>query len=258
MTDAVSAKAIEAIEKLVMKAQSVQLIDVPNQPDHIVTARLPDGTVEDWDLAPEPIQAMLDFPSEVRDFLKDRWADPTFPYHIFINRGHVMAVKDIGTRRDRAVCNLDRTVPFATLEQEAKLLTQVEVIRLLRITFNGCLQSGSQILPMLRQLKFSATQAGGGSVQHGKESLGKSVLAELNSDGKDLPDEIWFTLNVYRNWLCPVTVRCAFEVLPHEQKFRITPFPGEIDAAYHDTLASIEAMFDEAKMATTSLGTVNH
>jgi hypothetical protein len=108
---------------------------------------------------------------------------------------------------------------------------QADFVRLLRITFAGCLGPAGNLLEIVRKIQFRVNQAGRSEVQHGKASIGKSLEAELTGAGA-LPEEVVFQVPIFESGFQDLEmVGCALEVDPQTETFQLIPYPRSIEEA---------------------------
>lgn len=168
---------------------------------------------------------------------------------IYIGAEQVVYVFDFEDRRDRATVSLETTKPWDWLAIDQHPMSQAQIIRLLRITFDRCLPPDSALVNVLRQVKFTTGATVEANIQRGKEALGKQIMSEA-AGVSNFPDEFVLQVNVFKGLNRPKSVRVALEILPDVSKFELIPFPGEIDASMRDTLADIQEELAATKVPT--------
>ncbi len=93
-------------------------------------------------------------------------------------------------------------------------------------------------------MRFKSNSEGDAVVQPGKESLSKSVLAELTG-AVDLPEEVTILMEVWDNvWdesggPFKASVVCVLDPEPATGKFYLRPKAGQIAAARANALAGL-------------------
>lgn len=159
---------------------------------------------------------------------------------VWINGQNIVLVTDDGDRRDRVTLPLVKSAAFSRLTALAKdpELDQAELIRTLRVDLQGTIRR-AELLAAVRHIKFRASSSGQSIVQHGNESMGKTIEAEVTGAG-DIPETVVVECAVFSN---PdereksFTVGCDLEIVPADSTFRFQPIPDElervIDAALH-------------------------
>lgn len=157
----------------------------------------------------------------------------------------IVVVLDAADRRDTATMAFECSTQYAKLcELETRgPLDQKKLISLLRVDFAGCIDLPG-LLTSVRKIKFRASTSGESNVQHGNESLGKSVEAEVSGVDAAFPEEVVVKVPVYRNYGedgFRTSVVCALEIDPPTQTFSFRPLGGEITRAMHAAQESIGA-----------------
>jgi hypothetical protein len=114
------------------------------------------------------------------------------------------------------------------------------MIRRLRVDLPGA-ERRTELLSTVRKIKFRQSTSGEDDIQHGKESLGRAIEAQVTGSG-DIPETVVVTGPVYCNHgerEQSYAVGLDLEILPSEQKFRLCPVPDELDKAARDALQGI-------------------
>lgn len=191
----------------------------------------------------------LDIPPSVRGHLvetvtdlvaaAERWGKEGV---IFINSDAVTLVTDDSDRRDTVILPLRKSHAFQTLERLDKTpsLDQVQFIRLLRIDLQGA-ANRADLLTAVRKIKFRQSSAGESNVQHGSESLGRTIENEVSGAG-NIPEQLAVTCSVFANpGLDEIehSVMCDLEIVATESKFRFRPLPDELADVQSAALAEI-------------------
>lgn len=240
-----NAAVIDKIKELTDAVRTPRVVDT-KEPGHVFRyADAGTGVMQRIDKEPEPRAhglTTLESFIELAVAVKDQKHGPALPV-IWLGEAGVELVIDDPTRRDRATLPLETTPQFQTLEVlKAGVLKQADLVRVLRVSLAGCLPQGSGLLGLVRNLKFRNDAAGLGNLQHGRESMGKQIEAEvLGTDA--LPEEVTFHVRVFDLPECRVArpVTCALEIEPHTQTFRLTPLPLQLEEAMEAELHEIEA-----------------
>lgn len=242
----INAAVIDKIKELTDAVRAPRTVDT-KEPAHVFRyADAATGDVKRIDKEPEPRAhglTTLESFIELAGAVKDQKHGPALPV-IWLGENSVELVIDDPTRRDRAALPLETTPQFKTLESLKGItqLKQADLVRVLRVALAGCLPQGNGLLGLVRNLKFRNDAAGMGNLQHGRESMGKTIEAEvLGTDA--LPEEVTFHARVFDLPECRVArpVTCALEIDPHTQTFRLTPLPLQLEEALEAELSEIEA-----------------
>ncbi len=230
----------EALEYTVtLGRQSAEVIvKPPAEPNHVYFVRKPDGSLEEKEAKPFPgsheafsLQAILAHATDPE--ASDVWYNAT---HIITRFGDKL--------RSRVTLSLATSPQYRSLQawaSEAKMLTQVEIVRALRTTFRDALESNPNLAQVLKKVNFKAVSSTTGEIGHGNASLGKEVSANLT--GADtIPEYVKFTFPIYVNpcfRAIRATVECALEPDASNGTFRVIPLPGQMECAVESTLAKI-------------------
>ena len=175
---------------------------------------------------------------------------------VWIGTDAVRLVLDDADRRDVVTLPLVKSPQFTTLEQLAKtpLLDQQALIRRLRVDLPGA-ERRTELLSTVRKIKFRQSTSGEDDIQHGKESLGRAIEAQVTGSG-DIPETVVVTGPVYCNHgerEQSYAVGLDLEILPSEQKFRLCPLPDELDKAARDALQGIRDRLNGALTSSTAI-----
>ncbi len=150
----------------------------------------------------------------------------------------------------QATFPLMKSKPFLWLvaaEKNGISLGQKDFVKLLRIIFRNC--NAGTLLDTVRQLKFTSGAAATGNIQHGKQSLSREILEEVEASGKTIPEEVLLSVPVFDNLHFRGEIACAIEINCTEGSFLMTPFPGEITKLTNVVLAQVQQMIQEVGVA---------
>lgn len=140
-------------------------------------------------------------------------------------------------KTDRVSMGLTISPPFERLtrfdqQPTARHFDQKALIRLLKIDL-GDYGEFDALIGVLRNIKFTAQQGGDSNVQHGRESMGRTIDAAVT--GADaIPESFDVVCPVYVNPdLVEITakIKCHLEIDVPEQIFVVTPSPADLLAA---------------------------
>lgn len=243
--------AIKEIERITNAAIRTTVLDVKGEPKGMYYLVGPDGKAELQTAEPAWHSELLDTPEELKKFIEvfqgitfdnvgaDKGeADPA----VFIAPGEIIFVHDLADRRDVSLCTLAQTEAYKWLaEKSGSQMTQADFIRLLRITFRGCTSADSVLISLLRKLQFNAASEVSGNLQHGRESVGRSIQSEMV--GKDaVPEELTLNVPIFENHVFVAPITCAIEIFPQERVFKLTPYPMQVRRAMDEAMADIETV----------------
>lgn len=183
----------------------------------------------------------LDTPTQLRRFIIDRKATKGAT---FVGEDRIVFVFDLDDRRDAATCPLRPSPQYLWLKGESsKPLTQSDLVRLLRITLKGCV-TADNLLPIVRQVKFDSSDGGVSTVEHGRQSMGRQVMAAVT--GADIvPEETTLIVPVFENHGYAARIECAIEIDPATRTFKLTPYPLQVKAAMDGAMADLDELFSD-------------
>lgn len=247
----------EQIERLVVDAAVAKMSNADREPDGYYYLQQPKADAELILARPKWHGETLESPLEMEKFIADRLekdflkGDPA----IFYGETAVVLAYDLVSRRDFARCTLQPSSQWMALVQNAnKPMPQKDFIRLLRVTYRGCLADGN-LVSTLRNIKWNNSDAGESAVQHGRESMGRQIIAQVQ--GIDvIPEEITLTIPVFENHAFRTRIQCAVDVNAEARTFSLTPFPQEMHNAMESTLDDILIGLTKANFPPAFRGTV--
>ena len=183
--------AVEAIQKPVREAEqltkAVTILDYPGDPTRKLLVQ--SGKYQEL-LVPPPLRShhvftLADLVSHA--LLHERGS-------IWITAKNVVLLTDAADRRERVTFPLERSEAWRQLEalNERGALSQKDVIRLLK-NYLGC---SSGMVAIFRKLDFESRIKTSGQVDRSRESLGKSVEAQVQGTA-DLPEELTVSVPIY-------------------------------------------------------------
>lgn len=236
-------EALEWIGKNAEGVSTANLLSVPGDGRKVYVDQ--NGTLTPLDVTPACRGHKVD---SVEDLIAAalRWNSKPV---VWINGDAVVLLTDDDDRRDRVTLPLVKSHQFARLIQLAAKpeLSQPDLIRLLRIDLPGA-GARAVLLATVRNIKWRTAAAGNANIQHGNESMGKSIEAEVTGAGA-IPEQVLVTGPVYRNHGerdQSFGVLCDLEIVPADQVFRFKPLPDEIERVTEAALEGIrERLFKE-------------
>lgn len=231
------------IERLVQDSLKSSIVAAPLEPAGYYYFQNPAGEAALTLAKPGWHGERLASPTEMLTFVRRRIADKALKNPaIFYNENTIVLAYDADDRRDVAVCKLVASEQWATLVRiGGKHVAQDELVRLLRIVFRGCL-SDNRLLALIREIKWAIDTGGGNSVQHGRESMGKQIVATVQ--GVDaIPEETSITIPVFDNHTFRAKIDVAIDINVRNQTFALIPFPQELHNAMESALDDILIQF---------------
>lgn len=158
----------------------------------------------------------------------------------YAEQGITLLVND-ANRFDRLTCQFTEHAHLKTLRHLEKRpqYMQSEFIKLLRIDLAGTHSAYPDLLVGLRAVKLRQITQGAGDIQHSKQSISRSMEAEL-SGTKNIPENVNLYVQLLREFDCCACVNCAIEIDAVQERFYLIPLPGEIDTAMNAVLKRVE------------------
>ncbi len=239
--------SINAVATLAKDSVRASIIEAKGERTGVYYLVGPAGVAEKKVADPGWHKESLATPTQLLAFVEAEKKDRSA---LFLNENEVTFVRDLDDRRDVSACKLTYTPQYRWLTGESgKQLTQPDLVRVLRITLRGALPADSTLLTLIRKLKFQNDKGATGDIQHGRESLGRSITASINADN-ELPDELTLRVPIFENHPFIAPIVCAIEIFPHESMFKLTPYPLELRKAMDGALDSIAQTLAPAEVPT--------
>lgn len=128
---------------------------------------------------------------------------------VFVGEEFVIAVLDDGTRSDRVIWKLERSQAFLQLMELATPCKQPAVVAALREELADTYDP--KLLAIVRRLDFKRRNDGHSHIEHGRESLGRSVESVVQSSEGDLPEVTLFQLRCFKDpsFDSSISLKCA-------------------------------------------------
>lgn len=252
MSELLNAESIEAIERLSQAATAEVFVSRPGDPPHVVYQQQLDGSYAATETVRKPLDVQLKTPSALVEFVASSgWVldpeadEPSTKAEIYYDETAIVCVLDGDERRDRATCKLVLSPQYKWLRDVApkQAYRQTDFVRLLRIDLRGCMAVETNLLGIVRQLKFDAAQQSVSNVQHGRESIGRTIAAEVAGTGA-IPEEMALSIPVFENFPFIARVTCAVEVIVADQSFKLIPIPLDVPQAMEEAMAALAAVLE--------------
>lgn len=247
--DSLSAETLTLIQNTAVKASDaaskVAFVSLPSEPKHVYAAVKPDGSWERKEAVASPRAHRLACLFEAIAFANTKGTEEGSV--IWFDDQSLTVILDDQTRRDVAVLAFHRSPQFArveTIAESKENFNQAAFRRLLRVDFHGC-RPNDLLLDWISDCEFGGNKTAAGMIAKDKSSFGREINEQATSkDRGQCPDEIQLSMPVFDDpgLRTDRAVLCDVEILFSEEKFRLTPFPGEIKAAVDAELANIEAL----------------
>lgn len=239
----IEAEALQKIQDTARKAAEVQVVHVAGEDKLVWLAQ--DGKHESHQLPPDPrrhtVEALDDLVAAAQHFEATS---------IWVSETEVVAIIDRDRRRDRVTWPLVYTDQFkAVLEcREGPLqLDQREIVRWLKVTMWRCVEDET-LVPAISNLEWKRREEGHGQIDGGRQSVGKSIEAEVASRTARLPDTFALSVRVHENREEEFEERIVLSLEPDvvRQVFLVQALPQEIARAIERRTKSIADRIGES------------
>lgn len=235
-------EALEFLGKTFDKSQAAKLLSVPG--DGRVAYVDQGGKLSEIAVAPPVRRHNV---KSVDDLIKAAKTWNKKPV-VWVSGSDVVLVPDDDDRRDMATLELVRSAAFGKLCFLAKSpdVSQADLIRTIRVDLQGTI-GRADLLTAIRSIKFRQSTAGTSTVQHGNESLGRTIEAEVSGAG-NIPESVIVSCAVFSN---PgerektFTVGCDLEIVPQHSAFRFRPIPDELERVTDAAIAGIRQRIED-------------
>lgn len=156
-------------------------------------------------------------------------------------------------RRDRATLRYEKTPEFRLLEKWAadkgsQAFTQKQLVLLLRVELSDvATESSSDLLAKAKAMSGITSSAARGKVDHGRESLGRDIEAEVSSEIGDIPEVVEFSVRLLTDPLRRVRypIKCAVDIDPQTLNTRLIPRPADVRDALQSEADEIAMYLDK-------------
>lgn len=160
---------------------------------------------------------------------------------VWHDESNVVVMLDDADRREWATLPLVKSAPFLVLEnlsRSTKTFTQKELVRLLRHDLRNA--GVENVLAAVKRLEWKRTNDGRSSVEHGRESLGRSVEAAVNN-AESIPEFLVATIPVYSTPGADgrFAVYCTLEIDLQNERFALLPDLDSLADAVHGAQESL-------------------
>lgn len=211
------------------------IVKPPAEPPHVYLIAKPDGTFERCEADDQPTRHDAADLETLAAWVKRQ--DGKFG-EVWYSRAAVCGgLAPADDSSDRCTLTLTPSPQLARLMEWEKAgganLTQEDFVKQLRTTLADCYPDFPQLLPTIRSIAFKKAEEMNAAVQHGKVSLGRSVMASMDAAEK-VPEEITFRVPIFASaavvYFAPV--RLAVFIDPKTERFGLVVLAGQIEAAF--------------------------
>lgn len=154
---------------------------------------------------------------------------------VFVNLTSVVCVLadvDSGYREDKLTLALSLSPVFADLDALKTPVKQDVLTRMLRTAFSQC-EWSAPVRESVETIRWIRNESGDSDISAGRNSFGKSVLAEVSGMKTPIPEQATCTFRPYPTLenVGSVCVDCSLIVDQGAQTFLLQPQPMEVEAA---------------------------
>lgn len=196
-------------------------------------------TMEEIDVPPPDRQHQLAGLDDLTAALLDPQIAPA--PEVYVSASGVVALLDREDRRARVTVRFAESRRWATIValQQPQKYQPKAAVKMLKMDLHG--GNVGHVIQSLSRVNFQRTSAGSTSVEHGRESLGRSVEAAVQQ-AKDVPEEfdlavpVWSTSGFSR---FTVHVRFGLYLDLEEQCVELRVLADEVERARNQALAAV-------------------
>lgn len=221
------AEFLNRIVALAIDANTARFVSHESLPDSVFLNK-PDGSVEKVEVPPPTRNHELLGLQDIVAIVKDEVisASP----EVWVSNTCVAIILNRLKRREVVTCGLAHTEQFTTLLDllSPTQLQPRQAIKLLRFDLHGANTEG--VVQALRRVDFLRTSEGKSSVEHGKESLGRSVEAAVQQ-ADSIPDRFTMTVPIWLGFPYTATVACGCYLDLETERVELRVLADEIGRA---------------------------
>jgi hypothetical protein len=232
------------VSEQAVKACAARVVKPDGEPAHVYLLDVGDGKPQRFEATPEPREHEAWDIDAIVDFANDFSA-------IWYARNGIRVLIDDNLRRDCVMMplKLSHQVDLITgweKSASSRMMSQKDLIKLLRVDFADCLGQAGEFLAVIRKLKFETATKTAGEIKHGRASLGKEIETAVSGD-VDIPEEVIFDVPVFDGAFPALRarVRCAIDLDAATEKITLMPIPGHLEAGIREAEARIGRLIGE-------------
>lgn len=204
-------EAIASIRNLADEARGIAVVDLPKQRKTVVRRGDKYETLE----YPPPVRSIS--VAGLDDLFEQARADESGAREVYYNAQRIDLLFDAVDRRERAYVTLAPTARWAAIMglQSGRVFDQQSVIEFLRFSLADTGPGTVQATTALRSIDFSRRVSGGATVDHGRNTFGRRVEAQVDSPVGAIPTEFEASAPLWCNPGCRKivgTVRIGIEL----------------------------------------------
>jgi hypothetical protein len=132
---------------------------------------------------------------------------------------------------------------MAALEVRWPRFSQHELVRFVRHDL-ARIESMQALLPLFRRIDWSSQNSGTSEIIHGKETLGRAVVAAVNSIG-EIPERILIDIPVIRGMPTLHRLAITIDIDVATQQIGLAPIPGDCHAAMMEAAVNLRGRLED-------------
>lgn len=156
----------------------------------------------------------------------------------------VTLLLDMDDIRHRITIDLDLTAQWLRLtKMKEETFDAKGLQRLLRLEFGDCLdEAGQRLIQWLSKVEFRNGETMRSELKRDRESLGRSVEAEVTSEAGEMPEIITVAPRIYNDRALQArrTIPLMVDFQPLQARFQLVPVPNSIDDAVSEELSDLQ------------------
>jgi hypothetical protein len=248
----ISVEVIEKIESMALKAADTTptVLPVPGRKNvnYLVAA---DGTTQE--IMADCLlyrNIVLETPDQLMAFIGEDFREKEDPVNavIFYDQSEIVYLRNEDEIRSRVTVPLLPGPQYQLLGKLSGMwLDQRQLVRTLRIELRGAINDNGATLQLVRNLRFTQNGNVEASIDHGAESMGKSIR-EAVTGAAALPEDLPVVIDVFENWRRPQRLNLAIDIDPTQARFQLAPYPLEMRAALDRTMEELGKYLNGAEV----------
>ncbi len=233
------AELLERIVSLGRSADAAQILRDPALPRSVIIAK---GEKFQFHDAEAPIRTMeIESMDDVLEIAQNEEIAPDA--EVYFSPARIVVILNRREMREYAALNLQESKRFQAvraLELEPKSFSPKQAVKFIRYELHGV--SADSLVAALGRIDFTRKSEGRHTVEHGKESLGRSVEMQVQQADK-LPDAFNVTVPVFTNpgIRHTVAVQCGLYLDVEAERVEVRVLTDQVQYALDSAMASVRA-----------------
>jgi hypothetical protein len=240
-------QALEFLKKQAVSAAKAEIRHLPGDPEHLYRVLHPDGDVTGLELDP-PVRRLAvlrleDLIAMAAEPFDQAMSDPG-RRAVFYDHQQVELVFDTRDGRERATLMLHWSdqADFFARRRDKPTISVRDLRFALRITLEECFDN-PHLIKQVSAIDFRNTDAGGATIDRGKESLGRTIHQEINAV-EGMPDETqMFELSLWADpdLVFKLPLRCKLDPLVQERAWFLKPVDRSWESFQRESLEHLRS-----------------